>query len=169
MPETSRETLTEVSRSYWPDARWDISSWPTEPPQSWSAERATLTVEVSRATMRSEWFHHLLWRLRSLLDLRPDWNGYGERAVHPASAKRVVALLNEISYVGETPAVVPLSDGGLQLEWHREGRNLEVEVPPSGPAVAWFYTPDEEDEWVVTSSEGLQSFKDRVRGFIGQS
>lgn len=169
MPETSSDTLTAVAKSYTPNTRWSASSWVADPSQSWSAERATVTFEVTRATMRSQWFEHLLWRLRSLLSLRPNWNGYGELPVHPASAKRVVALLNEISYVGDAPAVVPLPDGGLQLEWHHAERSLEVEVPPNGPAVAWIYTPKTEDEWIVTSREGLQLFEDRVREFLAPS
>ena len=31
-----------------------------------------------------------------------------------------------------------MSDGGLQLEWHLRGLNVEVTVPPTGPVEVWY-------------------------------
>lgn len=35
------------------------------------------------------------------------------------------------------PAVVPTADGGLQLEWHTKGVDLEVYVDANGHVSAW--------------------------------
>lgn len=175
MSEDCMETLTDRTHSYTASRDWvgrstavasssSVLHWPPGP---WPAERHEATFAVSRATMTSAWFNQVVRRLAALLALAPNWNGYGERTIHPASAKRLVALLDVIAYSGDTPAVVPLSDGSLQLEWHRGDLSLEVEVPPNGPAVGWLSGADQDEEWVITTPEGLQLFRDRVQALLG--
>jgi hypothetical protein len=40
---------------------------------------------------------------------------------------------------------VPLSDSGLQIEWHRNDRDLEIEFNPSG-GVEFYYFDEETGE-----------------------
>ena len=44
------------------------------------------------------------------------------------------------------PSVVPTWNGGVQVEWHRNGVDLEIEVSPAGDAEYFFSSPDEERE-----------------------
>jgi hypothetical protein len=43
---------------------------------------------------------------------------------------------------GPTPIVVPVCDGGIQIEWFYGGFEIEVEVPPSGPVLIYIAYPD---------------------------
>lgn len=97
-------------------------------------ERREVTLEVSRGLYYRPWFHELLSRIRRLLALRDNWNGYGERAIHEGALKRAVNVLNVIGTDGPCPDIVPTSEGGVQLEWAGADYEIEVEIPPVGLA-----------------------------------
>jgi hypothetical protein len=106
--------------------------------------------------------------LRSLSErwgVRPGWDGYDAK---PTDLKHVVRLLNYLSAFmqdGATPpTITPLSDGGLQAEWHRQNRDLEIVVPADEPARYYYYNAatDEEEE------RDLESNSARVQELIEQ-
>jgi hypothetical protein len=45
------------------------------------------------------------------------------------------------------PQIVPVADGGLQLEWHRDGFDLEIEITPIGEAFVDYATVDGAHSW----------------------
>lgn len=63
-----------------------------------------------------------------LLRLEPNWDSYGA----PALDRRCVAKANEI-YLRLPGAwdVVPCSDGGVQIEQHKDGFDIEITVSPA--------------------------------------
>jgi hypothetical protein len=68
--------------------------------------------------------------LARILDLPPDWDGYGAHPIHPgAAAARFLDVL-PADVLG--PCVVPCSDGNVQLEWPRGPVSLEVEFDEVG-------------------------------------
>ena len=73
------------------------------------------------------WFDPLVQGFVDALVLPPNWDSYHAVAIDP---KIVHYAMNFIETVlgPSTPAprVVPLTSGGLQLEWHRNGIDLEV-------------------------------------------
>lgn len=97
-------------------------------------ERREVTLRVSRRLSERPWFHEVLARFRRLLVLGDNWNGYGERPVHESAVKRAVNVLDAVGAAGPRPDVVPTADGGIQIEWSGAGFEVEVEVPPVGPA-----------------------------------
>lgn len=134
-----------------------VFSEPGEPRVNWPADRREVSFTITSGTANSSWFRDLMSDLQELLNMGENWNGYGEKAVHEASAKRVVNILDRMEYAGRSLAVVPMSNGGLQLEWHRGAKSVEVEVPPTGDASGWYFdeNEDEEKEWAIGSSGGL--------------
>lgn len=76
-----------------------------------------------------------LARLNDLLDLPPGWDGSRARPVTDAAAlsamKTLFAVANDRSLA---PQIVPLVDGGIQIEWHAGGFSIEIEVDGSGDA-----------------------------------
>lgn len=68
--------------------------------------------------------------LKSLVELRQlpqNWDGYGAVRVQEQIAQRAPMFLVEVpENHAPAPSVVPLSDGGIQAEWHRRARNLEA-------------------------------------------
>jgi hypothetical protein len=73
------------------------------------------------------WFDPLMQGFVDLLALPPGWDSYGAGAIDPRIVHAAVNLLDGL--LGPTtpsPRVVPLSSGGLQLEWRRQGVDLEI-------------------------------------------
>jgi hypothetical protein len=67
--------------------------------------------------------------LQNLLALSPDWNSYGARTIQPEVVRTASALLHHLAHDDiPQPAVVPTVRGGVQLEWHTRGIDLEIEI-----------------------------------------
>ncbi|HWZ98332.1 MAG TPA: hypothetical protein VN025_11280 [Candidatus Dormibacteraeota bacterium] len=68
-------------------------------------------------------------RLINLLELPNGWNSYNARAISKENVTFAVSLLSRIMTVGTpAPQVVPKVRGGVQLEWHTKGINIEVDI-----------------------------------------
>jgi hypothetical protein len=62
-----------------------------------------------------------------LLTLPPDWNSYGAGANDEGIVLHAMHFISGLlGPASPAPRIVPLSGGGLQLEWHRKGIDLEV-------------------------------------------
>ena len=66
-----------------------------------------------------------------LTKLDPGWDGYDGVPVLPRVAKHALRLLEALgAHTQIVPDVVPLSNGGLQLEWYVGIHEIEVEIAP---------------------------------------
>ena len=75
-----------------------------------------------------------------LVRLPNGWNSYNARPVSEKAARHAITFLVQAASAIPNiaaPAVVPTVRGGLQLEWHRQGFDFEVEFGPDGPA-SWY-------------------------------
>lgn len=73
------------------------------------------------------WFDPLMQGFIDLLTLPPDWNSYGSGQINPKLVHEAMNFVAGLLGAGSPPPrVVPLSSGGLQVEWHRKGIDLEV-------------------------------------------
>lgn len=71
--------------------------------------------------------------LNNMLALSSDWDTYGGRSSSITAARAAVSWLLDAWQDGlPAPAVVPGSDGSIQLEWHTRGIDLEVRFEASG-------------------------------------
>ena len=73
------------------------------------------------------WVVSAVQSIGELLRLEPDWDTYGGSPINPRIVGTAIGLLVEFTEDIPTPSVVPTSRGGLQLEWHTCGIDLEVE------------------------------------------
>jgi len=93
------------------------------------------------------WVDAFLDRINAVGDLQAGWDGAVARAVSDAA---VTCAMNFITEVMErdtpAPAVVPVNDGGLQLEWQYPALRVEVYIAPDGIVTAWLREPDQETE-----------------------
>jgi hypothetical protein len=94
-----------------------------------------------------------LARLKHLAD---DWDGYGAAPID----KSVIELANRFIFLYEskilrTPAVVPMTRGRLQFEWHRDSRSLEIEFedPRSVHYLKWDSGRGVEEEDIISVSD----------------
>ena len=69
--------------------------------------------------------------IAQLLELKPGWDSYSARPLSRVNARRAVRLLNEVMRPDiPLPAIVPTVHGGIQLEWHIRGVDLEICIEP---------------------------------------
>ncbi len=92
------------------------------------------------------------------------WDGYNAR---PTSQALVAELLNCLDLTippgGASPIVTPLSDGGVQAEWHKGDLTLEIVVSADEPARFYFHDPASGRE-----EEGhFEEAPERIRDFVG--
>lgn len=108
-------------------------------------DTTTLTTALywgDRAPARSiEWRDLVTARLAELERLAPGWDSEGGLPVGRRHANRAIQFLVRLMARGATPVpvpdIVPLADGGVQLEWHvAQGRRIDfVSDDDSGPVV----------------------------------
>lgn len=131
---------------------WDTwrSSTPLPMPARREQRRLLTDPIVAKLTLRSgairveadqpepAWLYSVLDRLQHLSKLTEGWDSYGG---HYPSDQSIFTALVVISHVLEyestAPAIVPLSEGGVQLEWYGSGEELEIRVGASGEISAF--------------------------------
>ena len=80
-------------------------------------------------------------KLIELLELPSGWNSYGARQIRKENVNVAVGLLGRIMRPGTPPPiVVPTVRGGVQLEWHTRGLNVEIDI--SSPEEVSFFAED---------------------------
>jgi hypothetical protein len=68
-------------------------------------------------------------RLIDLLQLPNGWNSYNARPISRDNVMFAVNLLGRVMRKGTpAPNVVPKVRGGVQLEWHTKGINIEIDI-----------------------------------------
>jgi len=101
----------------------------------------------------SQWQVEGIKRLNKVLSLPQNWDSYGSRPPTQAAANTAMDLLTSIGIdYFVAPRVVPVSGGGLQLEWESGTRGLELEILDDG-SVEYLRTERREprDEGLVHS------------------
>lgn len=84
------------------------------------------------------WIETLISRMNAVASLEAGWDGDDARPVTTDAVVSALEVLQDImSRDTVAPAVVPATDGGLQLEWHRGGVDLEIYVEADGGVSAW--------------------------------
>lgn len=77
------------------------------------------------------WQSAAFTRLQALRTLRRDWNTYGSGPIGKETIDAVFAFMSRsLSPHTPPPAIVPTPGGGIQLEWHQNGIDLEIEWLP---------------------------------------
>lgn len=128
-----------------------------------TAEEATqkelmdMTYELCRGEAHGPtWLLPMIETFMELLQLSPDWDSYGANRVRPECI--TFALREVLPSIMRTsmpmPVAVPTSKGGIQLEWHVRGVDLEIEITPTKEILAYYEDQRDGTEWEgeVTSS-----------------
>ncbi len=93
------------------------------------------------------WSGSVLQSLAERWGVEKGWDGYQGQPTNPALAAELLNCLGiAIPSEARAPIITPLSDGGVQAEWHKGGMALEIVVPSGEPARFYFYDPAEEQE-----------------------
>lgn len=83
-------------------------------------------------------------RFEELAALDPDWDTYGSKPVDPDALRESQAFVERLLQQPiPVPSILPVPDGGVQLEWSAGAVELELEFEP-GASVAVFVCDDHE-------------------------
>jgi hypothetical protein len=103
-------------------------------------QRQVIALQVQQPA--ADWLRSAVQRIENLTTLARDWNSYGSHPVTAEAALAAVRFLLDTAYreLG-APAIVPLPDGGVQVEWHRGGLDVEIAFSEDEPGI---YVEDHE-------------------------
>ncbi|HEU0072433.1 MAG TPA: hypothetical protein VFS30_00340 [Dehalococcoidia bacterium] len=120
---------------------------------------------VSFTRRQPVWLESVVRGLVGLMVLPSDWDSYGACPVEPAAAETSINVLGRVMAESTpSPQIVPTVTGGVQLEWHLGGVDLEIAIRPSGDAHVLFEDLGSGEEW-----EGwLPDFVSEVRKVLAQ-
>jgi hypothetical protein len=107
----------------------------------------------------SSWPVKAVNQLEQLLALRPNWDTHGGQPISARNANAALTFLYAVMAPDtSSPSIVPTHNGGVQLEWHRSG--LDVEALFAGGADDGLYVRDVAtgDEWEGRAEEGFRQF-----------
>ncbi|MEX0582467.1 MAG: hypothetical protein WD185_02245 [Sneathiella sp.] len=112
----------------------------------------------------NDWTHELNARFNKLTSLKIGWDGYRGKPVSFTCAKFAAVLLERLFVEGvPVPTLVPGSDGTLQIEWHRNQYDVEIDVFGANNVVASRYDHLSDREECFE----LQSDFSEIAGWIG--
>ena len=108
------------------------SEWVT-PPVRGSSRRASSQWSEVIPIERSGWFVEMATAVLRLGKLEPNWDGSGSPPVSRVAIHQALRMLQAVALQEPPlPQVLPVPGGGVQLEWHVGGRELELEFLPDG-------------------------------------
>lgn len=98
--------------------------------------RIQIRVLAADGSLRRTWLAaHMEDQINFLLKLRAGWDGYRAEPLSVEAAKAGIEILFAIADdLALPPQLFPLLDGGIQLEWHAAGNDVEIEVDATGRA-----------------------------------
>lgn len=122
--------------------QWGAYSSPVLGTIKRSARAATIAVRTSLNVWSDKslppWVTDVVDRLSSVVNLEHHWDGVnGVPVAQDALKSALEVLADTMSPDSVAPNVVPTPDGGLQLEWHCAGVDLEVYIESDGRVSAW--------------------------------
>ena len=99
-----------------------------------------------RDSRRTEWFIPTLQAIAALPWATDKWASGSKRTQKPAVDNMLEILGEALDSRTPPPSVVPTWRGGVQVEWHRNGIDFEIEADPGGEIEYFFKSPAEERE-----------------------
>jgi len=128
MPQTLTHNASRLTEAEWTGAS------PSETFEAGAAFWPTIVVRLSRPghgwsllTEDPGWLDVLVAGLARIAQLPPNWDSYRAPAISIDAIRSAVEVM-KFHATQRTPApeVVPLSSGGVQLEWHENGVDFEI-------------------------------------------
>lgn len=123
-----------------------------------TAPRRLFPLTVPHRVISSYWFKPVIARLATGTALPQGWDSYAGFPTSLASVEKTVLFLSRVLQpLSLPPTVIPLSDGGVQLVWSREGLDVEVTFG-ADDAELYVRTPDGEFEGDPADPQAVAAF-----------
>lgn len=129
----------------------DVLSWESvvSAVSAWSSQKRPVRIRLQGFSPNAAVIG-TIQKLYSLGELQAGWNSYEARPIQREVIHHVARWIPSLLQAATpAPAVVPRVRGGLQLEWHRNGIDLEIYV--DSPAHIRFEAED------LTSAETVEA------------
>jgi hypothetical protein len=102
---------------------------------------------IDNGEPRPVWLMPVLHGFANLATLSGNWDGEGASRIGTATINRALAAIERLLLPdAPAPSIVPLSSSGLQIEWHRNKRDLEIEFTPDGEVEFYYFDEETEEE-----------------------
>ena len=101
---------------------------------------------------KPRWFDSLAGGLVEVLTLPSNWDLNDGKSIDLDVVSAALALAPKmLGPESQPPWVVPMSGGGIQLEWHLGGAGLEIEIDTSHAITGYWYckATEEEEEFEI--------------------
>jgi len=109
------------------------------------------------------WVEPTVQSLGKLLELGSDWDSYGGSPIDPRCVAAALDLIfGTLPHDAPVPSVVPTSGGGVQIEWHTRGVDLEVELLSATRVCGLFEDAISGSSWEKDLSFDLRPFVDAI-------
>lgn len=103
---------------------------------------------------------------RAILELKKDWDGEGASPIAEETWKRTVTFLRRNVLILwekhgiriESPSIVPLNDGSLDIHWKVVRRELLVNIPPDPGKRATYYGDNRQGGNVVEGDLDINAY-----------
>jgi hypothetical protein len=140
-------------RSDWPDESYRFA-------HPWAADPAG-----AEAAIEPSWLSEANRELDGLLILEPGWDSYGAKRIDPEAVESARQVIRAIARPDTpAPSIVPTSSGGVQIEWHTRGIDLEIELQPNDRIFIIFEDLGSGEKWEQEASRSqLRQVKEAVR------
>lgn len=116
--------------------------------------------DVPSECIHAKWFLPALERLSALSRLPRNWDSYGAPPIDPRClVETIVFLCRHMPVNTAPPQIVPVGNGSIQIEWHRNGIDFEALFIRPGVWECFYRNSrnDRESEFVIEgTSYGLQ-------------
>jgi hypothetical protein len=124
---------------------------------------------VTPLVKASPWLIDTLKALAGLSGLQDNWDGYGSPSIQSAaltSARRLVSAIEAEEL--PTPAVGPVSGGGIGIVWKVATRELQIEILPDG-SVEFLLADVDSATGQERTQEGrlTLAYTDQIRRLVG--
>lgn len=135
---------------------WEGATWPNFGRGGSQIEGEQLTSTWAAPT----WLAPTMNRLREVLQLAAGWDGYGAAEPRVDHAVDALIFLRRVMLPGTPlPAIVPLNDGGVQLEWHEGGLDFEVTFSSGVDRGFFLHERESGEEAEGTIEEGIEGLR----------
>ena len=128
------------------------------------AEAITVPNRPTEVVVSPAWLGRVKRRLEELILLPTNWDSYGAAPVDPRVARLAENLVEWFAVADmPSPDVFATSDGGIQIEWHVRGVNIEIDISPSDGTTIYFHDLTAGQPWSrQASSNDLQTARRRL-------
>lgn len=98
-------------------------------PKFESASSLGLSSIVGPSPFHCQWRHRIERRLNDIAHLKFGWDGHNGKLVNAVTLQFTIEILVGLMrpHIPE-PSIGATSYGGIQIEWHRKGWDVEIEI-----------------------------------------